>query len=299
MSAPTLVSLTLAVAQPFCVPGDVEGNLDRMEPLVGQAAAQGARLVVFSEGGVTGYEAAERSWGRAVTLGDGTCRRLQAMAAKHGAAIVAGFIEKEGPRHHVTQGVFWPDGKFLAQRKWGMAEVEKGIPNCAAGAEKREVFEVGGVKCAIAVCADFGIENLWEKVGRQGVQLLLMCSAGCGKRSFGFSEKELDDPARRAEWVKRSESVLSFAPVAALCRQHGIAFAACNQMADDGKAYFHPGHCGIVDSNGETLALVPGVCVFEHLRERLAVATVHARPPRGGGQDGRPTGETLRRRDHP
>ena len=272
-------SLTLAVAQPFCVPGDVEGNLARMEPLVRRAVAEGARLVVFTEGGVTGYEAAERSFGRAVTLGDATCARLHAMAAQHGVAIAAGFIERVGERRHITHGVFFPDGKLAVQRKFGMATVEKGIPGCVAGPEERTVFEVDGVKCAIAICADFGIKDLWNRIARQGVQLLLMCSAGCGKRSFGVSEKDLDDPAKRLEWVKRTETVLSFGPLLGLCRQHRIALGCCNQMADDGVGYFHPGHSGIIDSTGEMLALIPGVCVFEHLHERLAVATIHPQSP--------------------
>lgn len=273
-------SLAVAVAQPFCVPGDVAGNLARMEPLVRRAREEGARLVVFSEGGVTGYEAAERSVSRAVTLGDATCARLHAMAARYGATIAAGFIEREGARRHISHGIFSPDGKLVVQRKYGMATVEKAIPGCGAGPEEREVFEVDGVKCALAICADFGIKDLWSRVARQGVQLLLMVSAGCGKRAFGFSEKELDDPAKRAEWIKRTETVLSMGPSLGLCRQHRIALACCNQMADDGVAYFHPGHSGIVDSTGELLALIPGVCVFEHLRERVAVATIHPQAPR-------------------
>ena len=38
-------TLTVAVAQSFCMPGDVEGNVARMEPLIRQAAGGGTRRI--------------------------------------------------------------------------------------------------------------------------------------------------------------------------------------------------------------------------------------------------------------
>jgi hypothetical protein len=48
--------LGVALAQPLVVPGDVARNVANMEPLVADAARRGARLVVFSECGITGYD---------------------------------------------------------------------------------------------------------------------------------------------------------------------------------------------------------------------------------------------------
>ena len=49
--------IKIAVAQPYCVPGDIDGNLARMEELLLPLAERGAQLALFSEAGVTGYRA--------------------------------------------------------------------------------------------------------------------------------------------------------------------------------------------------------------------------------------------------
>lgn len=276
-------TLTVAVAQPLCVPGDVTGNLDRMEPLLREAADHGVQLILFSEGGVTGYEANTRSTRRAFVPGDAPGRRLHRMARKYRMVIAAGFLERSGKGVYVSHGAFYPNGDRVVQRKSQRGPPERNDPTFQMGPEKREIFEVGGVRCAMVICADTGIKNLSSKLARDGVQLQLIPVAGCGNRSWGFSEAELDNPRRMKEFLEKSESVLSCKEAIRQCRRHRMAMAACNQMADDGKRYFHPGHSMIVDSTGELVGLIPGVCVFEHLRPRMAWGVIHAQKPRVAG----------------
>lgn len=273
-------TLTVAVAQPFCVPGDVTGNLDRMDPLLRQAADHGVQLALFSEGGVTGYEANARSIRQAFVPTDAPGRRLLRMARKYRLVIAAGFLERAGDRIYVSHGVFYPDGRVVVQRKARPGPPEQKDPIYQMGPEKREIFEVQGVRCAISICADSGVKDLPNKLARAGVQLHLTPCAGCGSRSWGFAEAELDNPRRMREFLKKSEMVLSFKEAVRQCRLHRMAQAACNQMADDGKTYFHPGHSCLIDSTGELVALIPGVCVFEHLRPRIAWGVIHAQRPR-------------------
>ena len=274
-------ALTVAVAQSFCVPGDVAGNVDRMEPLIRQAAGGGARLILFAESGLTGCEAAERTWKRAVVLGDDTCCRLHRLARDCGMVIAAGFIERDGNVHHNSHGVFYPDGTLVVQRKARITQVEQPIPNMQGGPEERTVFEVDGVKCALSICADTGIEDLLNKLARAGVQLHLVPTAGCSAgRSLGFAEAELDDPRRLDEYLVKAESVVFSRDAIRWCRQHRLAMACCNQMADDGKTYFHCGHSMLVDSTGELVGLIPGSFVFEHLRPRVIWGDVHPQVPR-------------------
>jgi predicted amidohydrolase len=263
-------TLRIAVAQPLCQPGDVAGNLARMEPLVREAAAAGARLVLFSEGGVTGYEDAARSLDRVVTLGDATCTALHDMARRHRVVIAAGFMEREGPYLHITHGMFYPDGRFGFQRKAGLGPPENGMADYRPGPVERTVFEVDGVRCAISICADSGLPRLWERLQEAGVQLHLCPSAGCGKRSWGFTEASLADPAVLDNYIQKVDTIISVKDAIRSCIRYRIAAATCNQMADDGVGYFHPGHSCIIDRTGELAALIPGTFVFEHLRPRVA-----------------------------
>jgi predicted amidohydrolase len=262
------------------VPGDIAGNLARMEPLARRAVEDGARLVLFGEGGVTGY----RPDAPTVAAGDSTWRALQAMASRLQSVIAAGFLERDGSAIHTTHGVFYPDGRVVAQRKHMPAPGMEGLlPGWEAGPAERTLFDVEGVPCAMAICADTGIPRLHDILARQGVRLLLVPTAGCGPRRFGFSETSLDEPAVFEEYLKRAESVVFPREAIVNCRRYRMALAACNQMADDGKDYFHPGHAMIVDGSGELAALIPGSFVFEHLRPNVAVGVIRPRPPRSDG----------------
>jgi predicted amidohydrolase len=274
------IALRIAVAQPFCIPGDVEGNLERMEELVRPCVADGARLILFAEGGVTGYEALPRSVDQALVRGDAAWKRLLAMATTNNTHIAAGFFEREGGRIRLAHAVFCPDGRVVVQWKSRTGPPEGAIEGFAFAPDERVVFDVGGVRCAIAICADSGIPNLWNTLVGQGVQLLLQPTAACGPRSWGQSEASLDEPGALEKYVARAATIAFSGDAILQCVRHRIALATCNQMADNGVDYFHPGHSMVVDGTGELCALIPGSFMFEHLRPRWAAGNIHALKPR-------------------
>ena len=269
-------SLNIAVAQSQCWPGDIVGNIDRMRPLLADAARANAKLVLFAEAGVTGYTPNSPT----LTIGDAHCRELQALAKQSGLVIVAGFMERNGTHIHISQGAFFPDGQLVVQRKARPGPPESNIQNWQPGPDERTVFTVDGVRCAIAICADTGIPDFRNALARQGVELLLLPTAGCGPRSWGLSEATLDDPPQLDEYVKKAATVVFSGDAIRESRRHRMALATCNQMADNGVDYFHPGHSMIVDSTGELVALIPGCFVFEHLRARVAWGAIHPQKPR-------------------
>ena len=271
--------MIIGVAQPFCVPGDVDGNLARMEPLLQEAADVRARLVLFGEAGVTGYEASSRCLDTAIVIGDDNCRKLNALACKYRVIIAAGFWERSGTSLYNTHGLFYPEGRLVVQRKARRGPPEESVSGYKDGPDERTVFEVDGVMCAVAICADSGIPNLYNTLARQGVQLLLVPTGGVGSRSWGYSEASLEDPLVEDEMLRKAETMCFVGSAQRTCRRHRIALAACNQMADDGVGYFHPGHSSVVDSTGELAALIPGVAVFEHLRPRVAFGEIHPQQP--------------------
>ncbi|MFZ4775057.1 MAG: carbon-nitrogen hydrolase family protein [Terrimicrobiaceae bacterium] len=272
-------SLKVAVAQSLCEPGDIEGNLDRMEPLIRSAAMQGARLILFSEAGITGYESSPGILDQAVVAGDRTCQRLHALARENNLVIAAGFIERNGDAIHISHGAFFPDGQLFLQRKARTGTVEPQISNFQFGPDERIVFEIDGVRCAIVICADTGILDWRNSLVAQGVHLLLLPTAGCGPRHLGWQEGDLDDPGVLETYVERASLVVFSKDAILDCRRHRMAMASCNQMADNGRDYFHPGHSTIVDSTGELVGLIPGSFIFEHLRPRVVVGEIHSRLP--------------------
>jgi predicted amidohydrolase len=274
-------SLTVAVGQPFCQPGDVAGNIQRMRPLVEQAADGGARLILFSEAGLTGWAATPLIWDNAITLGDRHCEAVLALAKEYDIVIAAGFIEQKQKLRHNAHAVFYPNGAIVVQRKVRLTWFEQQIPNMTSGTVERMPFIVDGVKCAISICADTAAPNLENKLAAAGIQVHLVPSAGClAGRILGFAESELEDPELFDEYLVKAESVVFPREQIRGSHHHRIAQLIANQLADDGVEYFHCGHCFIIDSTGELVGLIPGSFVFEHLRPRVILGEIHPRKPR-------------------
>jgi predicted amidohydrolase len=271
--------LKVAVAQPLVVPGDVAKNLCRMEPLVAQAALQGAGLVLFSECGLTGYDPAEYSCLQtALALNDAALHKVAAMALTHRIVIVAGFYERLGEEIYNTAVAFYSDGRRVVQRKHHIVEPELTMSGAKSAPRERVIFEVQGVRCAILICSDSGMEGIYEELAAQGCHVILAPTAGCGLLQHGMSQADLNDPSIHERYLQLAESVCFVRGSVEVALKYGLALVACNQAGWLPELdYFHPGHSSIVDGNGEITALIPGRMIYEHLRPEVAVGCVHAR----------------------
>jgi len=267
-------ALKVGIAQPLVVPGDVDGNIRNMEPLVAEAARRGAKLVLFSECGITGYDLKGVAVRAARPLDDPALDRVATMARTHGLVIVAGLHEKRGDKLHNTVVVFFPDGRREVQRKHNIMEPEKKIAAIAPAARGRRTFDVDGFRCAILICSDDGIPGIYDELAAARCDVVLLPTAGGGSDRIGFHQRELGDPQRRREYLDRAVSCISREGVER-CLRTQIAVVACNQAGwDASTGYFHPGGSSIVDRTGEVTAVIPPRFVFEHLRPDLAVGSV-------------------------
>ena len=266
-------TLHVACIQPLAVPGDVAENIRRMEPLIVEAARRGARLVLTSEGQVTGYDLDGVGQRAAIAPDDPAFDKLADTAARLGVDIVAGFWEKATGGEHNSALVLHADGRRTLQRKLG-----DGSKGFLPGPRERTIFEIDGFRCAILICSDNGIPGIYEELAAQGVDLILGPTAGMGRLSGAFRQAELDDPARRAAFLDKMEQVCFSKGGIELCMRHGFAAAFCNQAgADVATGFFHPGHSSIVDRTGELVAVLPGCMVAEQLRPKLIDGVVHGR----------------------
>jgi nitrilase len=127
--------LRAAVVQAGSVPFQPDACVDKAVRLIGDAAATGAKLVVFPEAFVTGYPkgqgyglviGARDPVGReefrlyldaAIDVPGPQTQRLGKAAAAHGVYVVMGAIEREGGTCYCTVLFFGPDGALLGKHR--------------------------------------------------------------------------------------------------------------------------------------------------------------------------------------
>ena len=128
-------AVTVAVVQAGAVPFDTAACVDKAIGLIGEAAAAGARLMVFPEAFITGYPKGQ-SYGLVVGARDPAGReefrlyldaaiavpgketeRLGEAAAAAHAYVVMGVIERELGTLYCTALFFAPDGRLLGKHR--------------------------------------------------------------------------------------------------------------------------------------------------------------------------------------
>ena len=191
--------LKIGVAQPMVLPGQVEENIRRMEPLVAEAAGRGAKLVVFSECSVTGYDLKGVGLAAAVSLSDPRLATIDAMAQRYDVVIVAGFFERDGQTLYNSAAAFFPDGQRAVQRKHAMGGFENDVKTITPAPRARTIFDVDGFRCAILICADNGIPGIQAELAQQHCDVIIAPTAGLGDIRYVFHQSELTDPARLEE----------------------------------------------------------------------------------------------------
>lgn len=140
--------LTIAVAQPPCVPYDVEANAVTHARTI---RAAGARVVVFPELSLTAYELDAP----AVTTDDPRLAPIIEACAETGAlALVGAPVQGEAGRTHIGMLAVNGTGATVAYRKmWlGGAEPERFSPGRSPA-----VLDVDGWRLGLAICRDTGV----------------------------------------------------------------------------------------------------------------------------------------------
>jgi predicted amidohydrolase len=140
--------LTVAVAQPPCVPYDVAANARTHAAIVRSA---GARLVVFPELSLTGYELDAPP----IAVDDHELGPVVAACAEAGSVALAGAPVNGGAgRPHITMLAIDGTGVAVAYRKmWlGTSESERFAPG-----DEPAVLDVDGWRLGLAICRDTGV----------------------------------------------------------------------------------------------------------------------------------------------
>lgn len=144
-----------------CPKGDIAANLRGHLARQDEGRAAGADLVLLPEMSLTGYRASA-----AIDLSDAAVETLVA-ATSVGPALCFGLVERRGTGLAWITQVVALDGELaVVHRKAHLGEDEDTdfAPGPAA-----EPFELAGVRCSIAVCAEIGVERAYAT----GVDLVL------------------------------------------------------------------------------------------------------------------------------
>lgn len=140
--------LTIAVAQPLCVPCDVAANALTHAATVRSA---GARVVVFPELSLTGYELDAP----AITAEDPRLAPIVEACAEAGSlALVGAPVQGEAGRSHIAMMAVDGTGVTVAYHKMWLSttEAERFTPG-----SKPAVLDVEGWRLGLAICKDSGV----------------------------------------------------------------------------------------------------------------------------------------------
>ena len=142
--------LPLAAAQPACTSGDVTSNAHEHARLI---RAAGARLVVFPELSLTGYELdAEAVSPDDERLGEivAACRETESVA------LVGAPVRSDNGRRHIGMLRVSADGAEVAYRKSYLGGDE---PARFAPGDGPVAIDVDGWRIGLGICKDTGVEQ--------------------------------------------------------------------------------------------------------------------------------------------
>ena len=179
----------VSVVQAGSVLFDSEQSLAKAEALIAEAAASGARLVVFPEAFVSGYPKGEdfgarvgartpegrklfrRYWESAIDVPGPATARLGEAAKAHGLWLVIGVIERDRGTLYCTALFFAPDGSLAGKhRKLMPTGMERLIWGFGDGSTL-PVLDTGFGRIGAVICWENYMPLLRAAMYAKGIQL--------------------------------------------------------------------------------------------------------------------------------
>lgn len=156
-----------AIAQTVVARGDIAANVARHVALAEAAARSGARLVLFPELALTGYEPALAA-GLALAGDDAQLAPLREAAARLGMTLVTGAPLKTPGLPRIAALSFLPDG---ASRVYTKQYLHPGEETAFAVGDGGAALALDGASVALAVCAEIAHPEHAAAAARGGAHL--------------------------------------------------------------------------------------------------------------------------------
>lgn len=193
-------STRVAVVQAGSVLFDLAASLNKLEVLLDEARASGARLAVFPEAFLPGYPRGlsfgsvvgnrtsagrdhyRRYWDAAVDVPGPVVDRLGELAAAAGLHLVVGVIERAGGTLYCTALVFSPDGYLAKHRKLLPTAAERVVWGSGDGSTLLVVDTPFG-RLGTIICWESYMPLLRAAMYAKGVEILCIPTAD-GRESW-------------------------------------------------------------------------------------------------------------------
>ncbi len=269
-------TLHIAVAQIHSA-GPVAETMIRVERQVVSAAAVGVNAILFSECALHGYDydmTPESVRAFAESVDSPNCMRISQMAKSNNIAVLIGFIERCGEDIYNSMLVAHPDGNCEVARKHILTQGEISA-KLTPGVRERLIVDLNGVRCAIIICADGGIENLHEDLRQRGADYRLCPTGGGGKISDMLHETDLITPEGKKRYEENRPRVFNTQAFLDDKECPNTGFASANALGPVGIQTCHQGHCMIVDNQHVMRAQIPGTIVLEHMQDQMVHAVLN------------------------
>ncbi len=158
------------------VQGDVEEGFTRVGRMLDAASLAGARMAVFPELFLPGYNQPALHARLSQPLGGAWCDRLAALARAAGCGLTIGWAEREGETVYNAATAFGPDGAIIAHyRKLQLfGQMER---DSFAKGEAHAIFDFEGTSCALMICYDVEFGHHVRALADKGVGLILVPTA--------------------------------------------------------------------------------------------------------------------------
>jgi predicted amidohydrolase len=207
-----------------------ERNLEKVLRNLGEAAAAGAKLIVFPECALCGYcfTSAEEAAPVAETVPGPSTERIAAAAKRLGVTAVVGLLEREGEDIYNAAAVITPERILGTYRKVHLLCL--GIDRFDAPGDKPfPVFETPQGRVSINICFDCSFPESGRVVKLKGAQIL----------------------AIPTNWPLESD-IWQHTPQVRATENHMIVIAA--DRVGEERGFRFAGHSQIVDCDGRVLA---------------------------------------------
>lgn len=236
-------SWKIAAVQMDCRIADKRYNLDYVRVKLREAAAHGAKLVVFPECALTGYgfEDKQEAWPHAESLPGPSTDTLATDCRELGIWAIVGMLErgepstsKEKGRSEGTQRLFnacalvGPAGFVASYRKIHLPCL--GVDRFTTPGDRPfAVQDLGGLRVGMSICYDGSFPETSRVLMLQGADLIVLPT----------------------NWPLQALPTVKYLVQARALENH-VYYAAVNRIGEE-RGFRFLGHSRIVDCNGELL----------------------------------------------
>ncbi|MEA2663973.1 MAG: 5-aminopentanamidase [Candidatus Eremiobacteraeota bacterium] len=185
----------IAAAQARSIPGDIGANVATVAELTEAAANEGARLVVFPEKFLSGYEPqliAGDPETYAIGRDDSRVEPIAAACRRRNITAVVGAATRDERGLSNSCLVFGPDGDLVA--RYDKQYLYPGESDLYRSGDSGCILEIGGWRLGLAVCYDAGFPEHARQAARSGCHAYIV--SALFSVAVGYHESRTWLPAR-------------------------------------------------------------------------------------------------------